>query len=101
MMEQVRGAGRASFLAGPSTHNQRIERLWRDLFQWTIQPFYSLFSSMEEQRILDVTNEVHLWALHLVFLPWINKALDIFTETWNNHKLSSQGNKTPKQLDYR
>lgn len=56
---------------------------------------------MEEQRILDVTNEVHLWALHLVFLPRINKALQIFTETWNNHKLSSQGNKTPKQLYYR
>ena len=56
---------------------------------------------MEEQHILDTTNEVHLWALHLVFLPRINKALEIFTETWNNHKLSSQGNKTPKQLYYR
>lgn len=53
---------------------------------------------MEQQGILDVGNEVHLWALHLVFLPRINKALDIFTNTWNNHKLSTQGGKTPYQL---
>lgn len=30
-------------VTGRSVHNQRIERLWRDVFEYSLQPFYSIF----------------------------------------------------------
>lgn len=53
---------------------------------------------MEAEGILDIGNPVHLWSLHLVFLPRLNAALRSFVETWNNHKLSTQQNRSPYQL---
>ena len=36
--------------------------------------------------------------LHFTFLPRINKCLHDFQESWNNHGLSAEGNRTPYQL---
>ena len=48
--------------------------------------------------MLNCINEVDLYCLHYVFLPRINRNLAEFKESWNNHALSSEGNKTPYQL---
>ena len=83
---------------GKSIHNQRIERLWRDVFQGCSKAFYDWFYEMERTGLLDPNDEKHLWCLHLVYLPLINKHLKIWKDAWVQHPLRSEKNKTPMQL---
>ena len=48
----------------------------------------------ERTGILNPVDEIHLIVLHYIYIPIINQALNMFTNGWNSHALSSANNKT-------
>ena len=77
-------------LSGLSVHNQRIERLWRDVVTYIFQHYRDLFEVMESISILDPLNECHLFVVYLIYKPRLDKALKDFISFWNNHKLRTE-----------
>lgn len=53
---------------------------------------------MEKLGVLDQTDELHLFALHFVFIPRINNLLSRWTESYNRHPLGTEHNSKPRQL---
>ena len=97
-MLETRGVSSKPVITGKSVHNQRIERLWVDVFIYVTQQFWNTFHFIEAEHELDPDNELHLFALHYVYKPRLNKMLREFSESWNNHGVRTERNRTPLQI---
>ncbi|CAB4441421.1 unnamed protein product [Rhizophagus irregularis] len=97
-MIRKKGINRGSYIGGSSVHNQRIERLWKDVHRVIVMLFSSIFYFLEDNYSLNIENSIHMFALHYIFIPRINFALETFIQSWNYHSLRTESHKTPRQL---
>jgi len=97
-MVAVRGEGQGSFIAGSSTRNWRIKRLWRDVSRCICHVFYCTLYALKQTGLLDVENPIHMILLQYVYLTRINYALSEWMVTFNGHPVQTEHNWSPNQV---
>ena len=94
----LRGSDMNGFIGGRSTHNTRIERLWREYNNNVMDKFSQQFKHLEQIGILDRNNNIDIWALHKVYMQEIQNKLNEFRSYYNDHPIRTARGKTPKQM---
>ncbi|MED6286889.1 hypothetical protein CHARACLAT_010679 [Characodon lateralis] len=87
-----------SHKTGRSVHNQRIEYLWRDVYENVLDLYYTIFVQLKAEGFSNPDDEIDLYSLHRCFMPYIQHSLHCFKQASNNHGLRTSSHDTPLQL---
>uniref|UniRef100_A0A8C5DJN0 Integrase core domain-containing protein n=1 Tax=Gouania willdenowi TaxID=441366 RepID=A0A8C5DJN0_GOUWI len=97
-MFATKGTDRESFISGKSLRNHRMTRLWRDVWIAVTSTYYNVLHSLEEVGVLDISDGIHLYGVHYIFVAKLQQDLKTFIGGWNDHPLQTDGGLTPQQL---
>eukprot|EP00057_Strongylocentrotus_purpuratus_P008238 XP_011662712.1 PREDICTED: uncharacterized protein LOC105437615 [Strongylocentrotus purpuratus] len=78
--------------------HMKLIRLWRDVYKDVIAYYYNKFYALEDEGLLDPSDDVHRFSLHAVYLEPINERLSIFQHAWNHHRVRTEKHRTPEQI---
>lgn len=53
---------------------------------------------MESSGLFNVEDPIQIFVLHTIFIPRISHCLNEFSEAFNNHAVSTEGNWAPSQI---
>jgi hypothetical protein len=76
-------------------HNVHIECLWVDVQKDYLESFRQVFIHLENQGLLDMSNQAHQLCLLLVYQPRIQAMLDRAKNAWNHHQIRTAHYRTP------
>ena len=97
-MIEHRGEGRGSIITGSSVHNSRVVRAHRDVYSGVLAFYARIFEAMEDESILGISDDVHLFSLRHVYFPRISRSLNEFNQQMNNHPVSTENDQSPLQI---
>lgn len=60
--------------------------------------YYEVLHSLEDEGLLDPSDSIHMFCAQHVFLPRLQRDLNVFRVGWDNHPLRTEQNLSPQQL---
>ncbi|KAJ3805786.1 hypothetical protein F5876DRAFT_51256 [Lentinula aff. lateritia] len=73
-------------------------RLWRDIRKDTLEAYQKIFKYLEDNELLDMSDNIQRLCLYVVFHPRIQQSLRRTADAWNHHQIRTAGHKTPIAL---